>query len=106
MNVESTDMTSHVVTANRLEDGAVVYLAEGDAWSEWIDGGRLAATKEEGAALLAAAETAVAELKVVAPYLIDVVAEGDTLRAVRFREHIRASGPPVRPDLGKQATKG
>ena len=99
-------MTSHVVTANRLEDGAVVYLAEGDAWSEWIDGGRLAASKEEGAALLEAAEKAVTQRKVVAPYLIDVVVEGETLRAVRFKEHIRANGPPVRPDLGKQATRG
>jgi hypothetical protein len=100
------NMGTQLVTANRLVDGAVVYLAEGNVWSERIGGGRLAANKEEGVALLAAAERAVAERKVVDPYLIDVVVEGDTPRAVRFRERIRASGPPVRPDLGKQATRG
>jgi hypothetical protein len=101
-----TKMTVQIVTANRLDDGEVVYLADGGAWSDRIAGGRLAATKEEGAALLAVAETAVAARMVVAPYLIDVVVEDDIPRAVRFKERIRASGPPVRPDLGKQAARG
>jgi hypothetical protein len=99
-------MTIQIVTANRLDDGAVVYLADEGGWSDGISGGRLAEGKEEGAALLAAAERAVAERKVVDPYLIDVVVEDETPRAVRFKERIRASGPPVRPDLGKQATRG
>jgi hypothetical protein len=99
-------MTIQIVTANRLDDGEVVYLADDGAWSERIAGGRVAEGKEDGAALLAAAETAVAERKVVAPYLIDVVVEDGSPRAVRFKERIRASGPPVRPDLGKQAAKG
>ncbi len=99
-------MTVQVVTANRLDDGAVVYLAKDGAWSDRIAGGRLAEGKEEGAVLLAAAEESVAEQTVVAPYLIDVVVEDGSPSAVRFKERIRANGPPVRPDLGKQATRG
>ena len=99
-------MTVQIVTANRLDDGAVVYLADDGTWSDRIAGGRLAEGKGDGEALLAAAEAAVAERKVVAPYLIDVLAEDGSLRAVRFKERIRANGPPVRPDLGKQAARG
>jgi hypothetical protein len=40
---------------------------------------------------------------VVDPYLIEVTREGAVPRPVRLREAIRARGPTVRPDLGKQA---
>jgi hypothetical protein len=40
---------------------------------------------------------------VVAPYLIDVVIENGLPRAESKREAIRAAGPTVRLDLGKQA---
>ncbi|MGF1640254.1 MAG: DUF2849 domain-containing protein [Rhodospirillales bacterium] len=99
-------MTVHVVTANRLEDGAVIYLAGDGGWSERIGASRLAEGKEEGEAMLAEAERAIAERKVVAPYLIDVVVDGDDVRPTRFRERIRAYGPPVHPQFAKQARRG
>jgi hypothetical protein len=44
----------------------------------------------------------VAARVVVGPYLIDVAVEGGTIRPLHYREMIRARGPSVRPDLGKQ----
>ena len=40
---------------------------------------------------------------VVGPYLMDVAAENGVPRPISNREVIRARGPTVRLDLGKQA---
>ncbi len=95
-------MTSKVVTANRLGDGVVVYLADG-AWSERVEEARVARDDEEGAALLAFAESPEQGIVVVDPYLMEVAAENGAPRPVSNREVIRARGPTVRQDLGKQA---
>lgn len=92
------------VTANRLVDGLVVYLGAGGHWLETIRAAQTAAGKEEAAALLASVEPDVAACRIVGPYLIDVISGPDgTLRAASERERIRALGPTVRLDLGKQA---
>lgn len=91
------------VTANRLVDGLVVYLGA-DGWVEMIAAARSVEGKEAAATLLAEAEPDVAACRVVGPYVIDVVTgEAGTLRATSERERIRALGPTIRPDLGKQA---
>ena len=96
-------MTSKVVTANRLGDGAVVYLADGGAWSERVEEARVAQAEEEAAELLAFAESPEQGIVVVGPYLMEVAAENGAPRPVSNREVIRARGPTVRQDLGKQA---
>lgn len=94
-------MVRQIVTANRLRDGLVVYLAKDDAWSEWITDGRVAASEEESAELVAIAERAVEQQVVIDPYLIDVSIEEGTVRPVRYRELIRARGPTDRPERGQ-----
>ncbi len=99
-------MTEQIVTANRLADGAVVYLTSAGAWADDIEQGHVAKDAEEAEQLLAIAETAVEARLVVDPYAIKITfAEGrsDPLSA---REFIRSRGPSVRPDLGKQAEAG
>ncbi len=96
-------MTAQIVTANRLGDGVVVYLADGGAWSERVEEARVARDDEEGAALLAFAESPEQEIVVVGPYLVEVAAENGAPRPVSNREVIRSRGPTVRQDLGKQA---
>ena len=49
------------------------------------------------------AERDVAANLVVDVALIDVVRKGQDLYPIRLRERIRAAGPSIRPDLGKQA---
>jgi hypothetical protein len=93
-----------VVTANRLSDGVVVYLAANDQWVERIEGARVADGKQAAEALLSESEAHVRACRVVAPYLIDVVAALDgKLKPSSYREAMRALGPSVRLDLGKQA---
>jgi hypothetical protein len=92
-----------VVTANRLADGVVVYLSGDNEWSERIGDSRVASDKTAAEALLAQGERAVVERRVVAPYLIDVEATSQGLVPRAYRERIRALGPSIRLDLGKQA---
>ena len=99
-------MTDRIVTANRLSDGLVVYLSEarwGAGWSERIDDARIAGDDAAADGLLARAEGPGQEVRVIDPYLIEVTREAAVPRPVSNREAIRAQGPTVRLDLGKQA---
>jgi Protein of unknown function (DUF2849) len=96
-------MTHQVVTANRLGDGRVVYLADGYLWVEEVGRARVAENDDAGKALAAIAEKAVADRIVVAPYLIDVKVEGDHVTPTRYREVLRALGPSTHPEFGRPA---
>lgn len=91
------------VTANRLADGIVVFLAAGGRWVERAAEAAVAPDKPAAEALMATAERAVAERLVVGPYLIDITPTPAGPAPVALRERIRAAGPTVRLDLGKQA---
>jgi hypothetical protein len=91
-----------VLTANRLRDGEVVY-ARANAWVEGLARAELFATKEAADAALKAAEKDVADRVVVNPYLFPVKEDGGAVRPIEEREIIRAAGPSVRLELGKQA---
>ena len=95
-------MTDRIVTANRLDDGLVVYL-NGAGWSERIDDAGVAGDDAAAGRLLARAEGPGQAVRVVDPYLIEVTREEAVPRPVSHREAIRALGPTVRLDLGKQA---
>ncbi|MDJ0949532.1 MAG: DUF2849 domain-containing protein [Alphaproteobacteria bacterium] len=94
-------MITQVVTANRLVDGIVVFLAADGGWSERFDLAAVSRSEEASRRLLGIAEQAEADRVVVAPYLIDVREEDGAVRPVRFREHIRAFGPPVHPQFAR-----
>jgi hypothetical protein len=86
-------MQLDIVSANRLADGRVVYLAHGGGWSENIVDGRTARNAEAGMALLEEAERAVEDGIVVAPYLVSLTDDGGAFAPVHFRERIRLAGP-------------
>jgi creatinine amidohydrolase/Fe(II)-dependent formamide hydrolase-like protein len=98
-------MTNQIVTANMLAVGSVTYLTKEGTWSGWVDDARVSGSEAEGAEMLALGKKAVAEGLVVDPYLIDIVLEGGKIKPVRWREQIRANGPPVHPQFGKQAER-
>ncbi|WP_026381700.1 DUF2849 domain-containing protein [Afifella pfennigii] len=91
-----------VLTANRLADGAVVWLGETGAWVEAIEAARHFGAHDIDAAHVSAAEAVAAGL-VVDPDAIEVVVGPQGIVPVRLREKIRALGPTIRPDLGKKA---
>jgi hypothetical protein len=80
-----------VVTANRLTDGIVVYLASDGSWTEQIDKARVAETEEEIKVLEAEAAEAVRERKVVAVYPMDVALKDGAVDPLSVRERIRAA---------------
>ena len=91
-----------LVTANRLRDGAVVYLGPGERWMERMEEGLRLPGQAEADAALELAQRFVTERVVVNPYLMDMTAPG---KPRAMREIIRAAGPTVRTDLGKQAKR-
>ena len=93
----------HVLTANRLSDGIVVFLTAGGGWSEWIDNAVVARGPAAAAELEQAALAAAQSQRVVAPYLVDVTETESGIVPVHHRERMRTKGPSVRLDLGKQA---
>ena len=88
-------MALQMLTANRLSDGAVVYLTAAHEWSDRLADGRVAETDAEAVALEAEGREAVRLRLVVAPYLIEVERTPDGLAPVRYKELIRAKGPTV-----------
>ena len=87
------------VTANRLSDGAVLYVGAGGALVERFSHARLFDDADADAALAAllAQKTVIASA-----YLFDAEATGPVGREA-LRESIRGNGPTIRRDLGKQA---
>lgn len=81
----------NVVTANRLVDGIVVYLAPDGGWTEQIADARMAETEEETKALEAEAAKSVAERVVVAVYPMPVEVKDGAVDPLSVRERIRAA---------------
>ncbi len=88
-------MSLKVLTANRLREGDVVYLSRAGRWTAELAEAATAEEAEQEAALLTLAEAAVAEHRVVGPYLMTVALEDGRLRPLSQRERIRAAGPSV-----------
>ncbi|CDX24029.1 conserved hypothetical protein [Mesorhizobium sp. ORS 3324] len=92
-----------VLTANRLSDGIAVWYADG-GWAETIGHADLAQDKAAEDRLEAIGAAAAANNEVVDVNLIDVTVANGLVEAVRLREKIRAAGPTIRTDIGKQAS--
>jgi len=86
---------AQAVTANRLADGAVVFLTGDSRWSPRVNDSAVAGDAATAAAILAIANKSAADQIVVAPYLFEVSVEGGAVRPLSARESIRAAGPSV-----------
>lgn len=94
---------SYAISANRLHDGAVVFLSA-EGWTGRLgDAQRFADKASVELALDARARADVARNLIVEPTPIDLIESDGRVRASHIREAIRANGPTVRTDLGKQA---
>jgi hypothetical protein len=71
-------------------------------WVQRLADAQVFANAEAEDALKGAGEW-VRKGEVVAPYLFDVRVDNGAIVPVKVREAIRAAGPSVRRDLGKQA---
>ena len=93
-----------ILTANRLTDGECLWYGSG-GWIETIDGAEIAADKEAEARLEAIGKAAFAANFVLDVAMVDIAVVDGVIRPTRLRERIRAAGPTVRNDLGKQARR-
>lgn len=93
---------SQMLTSNRLRDGDVLYWNRGE-WVLRLDDGEVFADPAAADAALAAAQADINANKVVAAYLFEVRLENGKIRPVKEREIVRALGPTIRTDTGKQA---
>ena len=93
-----------ILTANRLTDGIAVWYADG-GWAETVDHADLAADQAAEDRLEAIGAKASANNEVVDVNLIDAEVVNGIVEPVRLREKIRAAGPTIRNDLGKQAAR-
>lgn len=94
-----------LLTANRLSDGEAVWLGSGERWLESIDQAEIARDKEAQERLEQIGREAQARDEVVDVNLIDVDLVDGKVQPIRLRERIRAAGPTIHPELGKQARK-
>ncbi len=92
-----------ILTANRLIDGDVVFLTAENDWSIDINDACIVADTSEAARLEGLGAKAEIAAHVIGCYLIDVVVVDGAINARHYREIMRAKGPTVRSDLGKQA---
>jgi hypothetical protein len=92
-----------MITANRLPDGLVVFLDAQAGWTEDFHRGAIIEDAAAKAKALADAAAAVEANLVVDPYPIELELRAGHLAPKALREWIRATGPTVRTDLGKQA---
>jgi len=84
-----------VMTANRLTDGKIVYIAPGDGWVETIRAARLLESDTDAEAAMAAAQADVKRNLVVDPLPVEVEVSAEGPRALSLRNAIRAAGPTI-----------
>jgi hypothetical protein len=102
-SVQELHMSYVAITANDLRDGEPVFWAKGQ-WVKTFPEAELFATPEPAEAALS---TAKAQWGVVVePYLIDVAFDDGLAIPTAYRERVRALGPTIHPDIGKQAGGG
>jgi hypothetical protein len=90
-----------IVSANDLLAGDVVYIDSTGGWTRRLSEAAVAECEAAAEELFAAADQ---PGKVVGPYLVEVILDGDGRPVpMHFREKFRDRGPSTRPDLGRQA---
>ncbi|MET0182499.1 MAG: DUF2849 domain-containing protein [Caulobacterales bacterium] len=87
------------LTASDLRTGDVVYWTATAAWSRDINE---AALMDDDACAEALASAKKQETQVVGAYLIGMEARGVPVAREAMRENIRARGPTIHPQFGKQ----
>ncbi len=91
------------LTANDLLTGEPVFGGAAGWVARWAEAQLFDAPEPAAVAL----ERAKAQSTVVVdPYLVDCVSEGAVAVPVSYRERVRALGPTIHPDMGKQAEGG
>ncbi len=85
----------HVLTANRLADGLVVFLTPANTWSESIDDAVLAQEEIAASALERRGQEFEGTNLVTGAYMVEAQRSAGLITPAHVRERIRACGPTV-----------
>ena len=94
---------SQVISANRLTDGIIVFLASGHRWVESLQQAEVFPDATATKAALARVDADLRDNFVIEVAAFDVTTAGGRIEARHLRDRIRAAGPTVHKDHGKQA---
>lgn len=94
-----------VVSANRLQDGVVVFVGPEGRWVERLDEAIVFDDKQAGDAALERAQADERANLVLDLNAFEIVRSSKGIRAAHLRDAIRAAGPTVHLDHGKQALR-
>jgi hypothetical protein len=103
------------ITANRLTDGAVLFLTAAETWSEKMADAGVATDQATEDRLLKAGQVSAEAQHVVDPYVVPLIEGQDEISPMDRRERIRGTGPTVQQefntrrhgsDVGAAAEKG
>jgi uncharacterized protein DUF2849 len=89
----------HILTANRLRDGAVVFLNFDGDWVQTLTGAVIARSPDEQRGLEARGVHDAARNLVVDPYLAEMREVAGALQPLRQRERLRLTGPSILGDV-------
>lgn len=96
-------MSKQVITASRLREGDVVYMAAGSKWVGELKDALAVESQDALDSMLANAAADVKAQLVLDPYTFPVDDSSGEISPLSMKERIRARGPSNRLDLGKQA---
>jgi hypothetical protein len=85
----------YAITANRLEDGRVVFRDRDGGWSLTVAEAALSVDEASSSPALDSAQKDVENQRIVDPYAVEIDTTGPSPRPARLREAIRAFGPTV-----------
>ena len=88
---------AHIVTANDLRLGNVVYLNGSGEWTESLADAAVVSGDVDDRTF--SKEMQVQRNLVVDPYLLEVSVENGTLRPKKLRERLRAQGPSIQLNM-------
>jgi hypothetical protein len=86
---------SHAVTANRLQDGRVVFRTVNGGWSLDVAESGIEPSEAAANAVVAEVNANANAQDVVEVYAVEMNVSGRSPRPVRLREAIRAMGPTI-----------
>lgn len=92
-----------IVSANRLTDGIIVFLGDGGRWVERLGEAKVYADAVAAKAGLDYADAELIANRVVEIAAFDVMVLDGVITPAHLRDKIRAAGPTVHRDHGKQA---
>lgn len=95
-----------ILTANRLSDGEVVWLAADHSWTIDIADAAIAGDAVAEEKLLRAGTAAFLKNEVLDVDLIDIELVDGTIRPLRLRERIRATGPTSLAETARKRAGG